>query len=437
MQEQVIEKKQKIVQYLLDNTILITEPVKIKLENALVIEKLWPLVKQNKKQEILAILQKKIKSRGHVEVLFDYKDKVKKREVQDFVKYFNKRYKFIEGLLRGRHELRNTLSISRALQKKEREPVSLIGIVSNKRRTKKGNIMLTIEDPTGEIRVLISENRADTFAIGKDIVFDEIIGITGSTGNKIVFANNVIIPEVPLTKELKKCPTEGYAAFMSCIHVGSGGFLKKEFEKFLNWLHGGVGNEAQRRIAQHIKYIFILGDLVDGVGIYPGQEHELQDTDIYSQYKEFVRYIKMIPEHINVIICPGNHDATRIAEPQVPVPDEFIGELRDCPNVTLVSNPAMLNIERDEKFDGLDILIYHGYSFDYYAANVESIRMGGSYDRGDLIMKFLLQRRHLAPTHASTLYIPDSERDPLVIEKVPDIFATGHPLIQLKILSPF
>jgi len=37
-----------------------------------------------------------------------------------------------------------------------------------------------------------------------------------------------------------------------------------------------------------------------------------------------------------------------------------------------------------------------------------------------------LQRRHLAPTHTSTLYIPETTKDPLTIEKIPDIFATGH-----------
>jgi DNA polymerase II small subunit len=41
-------------------------------------------------------------------------------------------------------------------------------------------------------------------------------------------------------------------------------------------------------------------------------------------------------------------------------------------------------------------------------------------------MKFLLKRRHLAPTHTSTLYIPDTKEDPLVIHKVPDFFITGH-----------
>jgi DNA polymerase II small subunit len=70
--------------------------------------------------------------------------------------------------------------------------------------------------------------------------------------------------------------------------------------------------------------------------------------------------------------------------------------------------------------------MYHGYSLVHYADVVESIRRKGGVDRADLIMKFLLQRRHLAPTHKSNLYLPNSARDNMVIDKIPDFFLTGH-----------
>jgi len=92
----------------------------------------------------------------------------------------------------------------------------------------------------------------------------------------------------------------------------------------------------------------------------------------------------------------------------------------------MLSNPAMVNIEKSEKFPGLDILLYHGFSFPHYADSVPSIRSQGGQQRVDLIMKFLLQRRHLAPTHTSTLYLPDADKDHLVIDHVPDYFVTGH-----------
>jgi DNA polymerase II small subunit/DNA polymerase delta subunit B len=41
-------------------------------------------------------------------------------------------------------------------------------------------------------------------------------------------------------------------------------------------------------------------------------------------------------------------------------------------------------------------------------------------------MKFLLKRRHLAPSHECNLHIPDVNKDALFIRKIPDFFATGH-----------
>ena len=118
----------------------------------------------------------------------------------------------------------------------------------------------------------------------------------------------------------------------------------------------------------------------------------------------------------------------RIAEPQLPFDKNLCSPLWELPNITLVSNPSMVNIASNEDFDGINVLLYHGYSFDYYGEAVESIRFArpNISERADLIMKLLLQKRHLAPTHTSTLYIPDTEKDPLVIEAIPDIFASGH-----------
>ena len=52
--------------------------------------------------------------------------------------------------------------------------------------------------------------------------------------------------------------------------------------------------------------------------------------------------------------------------------------------------------------------------------------MGGGYHRSDLIMKFLLKRRHMAPSFKSTPYYPSHTEDPLLITKIPDFFITGH-----------
>ena len=86
----------------------------------------------------------------------------------------------------------------------------------------------------------------------------------------------------------------------------------------------------------------------------------------------------------------------------------------------------MINIGKKKDFPGFNILMYHGYSFDYYVSNIDMIRNNGGYERADLIMQFLLKRRHLAPAFKSTPYIPAFDEDPLLIKKIPDIIITGH-----------
>ena len=46
---------------------------------------------------------------------------------------------------------------------------------------------------------------------------------------------------------------------------------------------------------------------MDGVGIYPSQEGELEIKEIRQQYAEFSKLISRIPSDKKIIVCPGNH----------------------------------------------------------------------------------------------------------------------------------
>ena len=356
-----------------------------------------------------------------------YKETLLKLEVQNFISYLNSRYKSIESILLNRRELQNVMSISRILSKREREEISIVGMIRDKAITSKNkHIKLLLEDPSGIINVLVNKNNQELYSLAKDSVLDEVVGVRGVTGDKIVFANSLLYPDIPMFKEMKKCKEEVYAVVLSDFHIGSTKFLDKDLEKAISWLKGEIGNESQKAIASKIKYLFILGDLVDGVGVYPDQNKELIIKDIYDQYEACASYLKEIPKSMRMIVIPGNHDAVRLEEPQPPLYEDLAAPIFKLPNVVMLSNPATVNLLQSGGFPGFDFLLYHGYSFMYYADNVESIRLKGGVDRADLIMQFLLQRRHLAPSHTSTLYHPTVNMDPLFIEKVPDFFLTGH-----------
>ena len=445
-----IEKKKKVVDYLIKKRVLITREILKKLDNENELEKTYAesLIQNNSTPSHTKIQNTDIQNINSqnttvqntniqttsqtqqtitVSVVSNHENISRKYTTQDFVGYFNSRFKAIEKILQNRQELQNLTSIARILQKKDKEKVSFIGIIYNKQKTKKENFMLTLEDSTGTIKTIVSKTSRAYEAV-KDLVPDEVIGIVGSSGEEVVFASEIIIPDIPLTQELKKAPEEIYAAVVSDIHIGSTYFLEEEFQKFIKWINGEVGTEEQKIISQKTKYIFIVGDMVDGAGIYPKQDSELNIKDINDQYKEFNKYVKQIPSDKKIIICAGNHDACRLSEPQPSLANTHLSEIANFPNVTITTNPSYINIHQSQDFPGFLFLLYHGYSYDFYGDTVESIRTSGRNisDRTELIMKYLLQKRHLAPTHSSTLYIPNSKKDPLVIDIVPDFFLSGH-----------
>ncbi len=380
--------------------------------------------KGRSERRILLDLKKKS---NEVIVLKNYIDEVnKKKTVGSFVNYFRSRYYTMRGLLIKRPDLVNTISISKVLNKKDREIVVLIGLVVDKRVTKNGNILLKLEDNTGSVNIIVNKTKEELFKLAKDITLDEAIGVVGSNGEGIVFVNNLYLPDVPLNKEIKKSDEDVCVGVISDIHVGSKNFLEKEFLDFIEWLNGKGENKKHRELALKIKYLLIVGDLIDGVGIYPDQEKDLFILDVKDQYDKLAYYLSMIREDIKIIISPGNHDAMRLSLPQ-PILDKDLAEgIHKLKNVVLVTNPSYVNIGSSETFQGFDVLIYHGSSFHYYIDTVDSLRLGKARDYPSKVSEYLLKRRHLAPSHTSTLYIPDEREDPLIINKVPDIIVTGE-----------
>jgi DNA polymerase II small subunit len=360
-----------------------------------------------------------------VEVVKSFVEEPEKRVLNRFVEMYNDRFEKISELLKRRQELSNVTSARNINEEQRLQEVSFIGMVSDLSYTKNNNLIVTLEDPTGTVRVMITEKDAELYRKAQDVVLDEVIGITGAKSRGYVFANNLFFPDIPTTYEFKKSPDEVYAAFISDIHVGSIDFMEEAFVKFIDWVNGKAGSPEQREISKKLGYLFIVGDVIDGVGIYPSQEKDLIIKDFYEQFKVFCTYIKKIPKRVQVIICPGNHDGVRLAEPQPAFSRSVAEELYDMKNVTLVSNPAYINIHAINGFPGLTVLMYHGYSFDHYCLDVQSLRNAGGYGSVDKVIEFLLKKRHLAPTHGSSLFVPSS-KDDMIVDVVPDVVVTGH-----------
>lgn len=357
----------------------------------------------------------------HIRVIYSLANLTKKLEPADFVGHFRARYSEMKVFLQERKELQNLISIGKINDK--RQAVSIVACVFDKRITKNKNILLDIEDLTGKIRVLINKNKIELYDKGKGLLPDDIIAIKGFGNREIIFANDIIYPDLFLD-EKSKINRDERAAFISDIHVGSTHFLSKNFGKFIRWLNGQVGDEKQREEALKVKYLFINGDTIDGVGIFPGQEQLLDIKDINKQYEKLADYLKKIRKDVKIIICPGQHDAVRVAEPQPLIGKQYASALYELDNIIFVSNPAIIEITDNGK-KGIRILMYHGASMNSYINEIESLRLGKAHDNPGKVVREMLKRRHLASMHSSVTYIPTGKQDALLIREAPDIINTA------------
>lgn len=361
----------------------------------------------------------KNKSKNHnVRLKSSFCEQGRKIELSDFVNFFKGRYKEIVEIMQKEMDLSELMSINRASGTKQ--GVSLVGMIFNKNRTKNGNIILEIEDLSGSIKILINSDKKDLFNIAENLCLDSVIGIRGVAGQEIIFADKIIFPEINLSSR-KKSSYDESVAFIGDIHFGSKKFLKDSFESFINYLSDANDDVEARKI----KYLFIVGDIVTGIGNYPNQKDDLLIMDLKEQFSKFAEMLKRVRKDISIIITSGNHDCVRIMEPQPVFNRKYAEDLYNMNNVFLIENPSIINIGDRIDFSGFDILCYHGFSFPYYANNVNELLIRKSMNEPDLIMKYLLKNRHLAPTHGSLQYFP-SKRDPFLIREAPDFFVSGH-----------
>lgn len=342
--------------------------------------------------------------------------KIKSLDVGDFVKHFRNRFLEVKRVLQERNGLNNLISIDKITG--QRQGISIIGIISDKRTTKNKNILLEIEDLTGETVALVNQNKTEIYEKAKEILLDDIIGISCSGSRDMLFVNDIVYPDCVLS-ERKQTKEDVCALFTADLHVGSKNFLEENFLKFIDWINGDLADKSH---SDKVKYLFLTGDNIDGVGIYPNQEELLEIKDVKKQYEKLAELLSRIRKDVKIIMCPGQHDAVRVAEPQ-PVIDEKYGRaLYSLKNLFLVTNPSLVNIGDPT----LKVLMYHGASMHSFINDIESLRISKAYDTPTKVVKEMLKRRHLAPTHSSVVYIPSEFRDALLVNEVPDIVTTGE-----------
>jgi DNA polymerase II small subunit len=331
--------------------------------------------------------------------------------VNDFHKYFKTKFEILRKILHNqRREVMGSVDIAKV--RDSTGPFKFVCIVNDVRETKQGHKILELEDNTDTISALVLNSSP---LINMSFVKDEVLCVIGKPGKSdLVYVEDIIRPNVPIARNQNRSEEPLDCLFMADIHIGSNTFLHKIWDRFVRWLNGNHTVPNANSGPDRIKYMVIAGDIVDGIGVYPDQEFELEISDIYAQYEKLAEMFQNIPEHIKLIVLPGNHDAVRPAEPQPTFPKEITDLFSN--DILFVGNPCYFTL------NSVEVLAYHGRSMDDFVMQIPTV----TYNQPLQIMKEMLVRRHLAPIYGNKTPIAPEHNDYLLIDRIPDIFVTGH-----------
>ena len=374
--------------------------------------------------------------------------------IDDFLKMFRDRFDRIKKIYMARIDTQNAVSPSVAKLRKspikrsgslssdgtrQRRPPSqmVLGIIRDKRISKAQNVIIDLEEyqkenPTNNRSSSKITNESIICVIpsklsglkgqhlsekASSLLLDEVVCISGYVDNDgRMIADDVVFPDIPTARQIGHAKRDIYAAFISDLHCGSQEFLGDELDQFIAWLNGKDVDNSDKTMVENTKYLFIAGDLVDGISVYPGQRYHLEVTSLYDQYALIASKLQKLPKRVKVFCIPGNHDAARQALPKPPIQRTFAEPLYELDNITMLGDPSQVIVE------GVNVLITHGDSLD----DLVTMLPGASYTKPAMPMKELLKKRHLAPIYGGKTELAPLHRDWMVIDTPPDVVHFGH-----------
>lgn len=338
-------------------------------------------------------------------VLFDCTPKITVPEgVEGYAALFRSRFEKMRKIMQARPESAKLKTVAGIKASKSDDVAYVCGLVTEKRLDDSAS-KLVLEDDTGQLEGLVF---GDTKVQLETIFLDQFVMAKVDARKRVVFTD-ILLPDVP-THKPNRSRTDAYVVLLSDLHVGSKYFLEKEFLVFLDWLSGADP------VARRVRFVLIAGDVVDGVGIFPGQDGELNQQTVGEQFEKAAELLARIPKHIKVFIIPGNHDPGRRALPQPAIPQGDGPELWGRGNMHMLGNPSMVEL------NGVKVLMFHGQSID----DIVKTTVGMEYAHPANVMKYILRGRHLSPIYGSQTPIAPEREDLLVMDDVPDVFHVGH-----------
>lgn len=325
-------------------------------------------------------------------------------EYSEFHSFFMNRYEELSRILK-QHSLNYPTDITNLDRRGQGDAITVIGLVTDIWQSKNNNRMIEVQDKTGVLKIIVTDD--ELIEEVESMLENEVLAFEGQlTEDKdAMFCNKIISPDVPRTFSKNRASRSVKAAFISDIHLGADTFAIDKWLNFVDYI----------RETPEIEYLFVAGDLVEGIGVYPDQKEELDVVDIDHQYKLCAEAFKKIPDSVSIIACSGNHDSVRLAEPQPAIPQRFTRHFNS--NVIFTGNPVLVTIENSVR-----VQMYHGMSINSFTDSIPDCKVEEPQD----IMKLMLKKRHCSPLYGHNTRMAPEEKDYNVLREIPDIFQTGH-----------
>ncbi len=255
-------------------------------------------------------------------------------EIEDFIAFTRRKYKAIKSIIVERFEKERFISISN-LSSLGRH-VSIIGMVKEKKK-KADSLALRVEDMTGSVDCVVKDG---------DIEIDDVLGFSGREGNKTLFVDTVIYPDIPLRE-----PKTGWGTFlfMSDLHFNEA--PETYVEKLMNMLD------------EYPYPVFIAGDVGD------------------------ISVVEKMADKTTIFLIPGNADVQHY--PALPLKTSH-------PNIVSLSNPAIIEV------NGLTVLMVHKFD----KSMLKKRYLGGGYFKSDtdMVISQVPDIVHFGHTHKPEVY---------------------------------
>lgn len=293
------------------------------------------------------------------------------------------------------------------------------------------------------VAVLGSETSGEEFEV-IDIIFP---GIPPNKEDIVVDASSTMQLEGETKSEVSQDREQDeFVALVSGLEIDGTEAMSLSLMLLEEYLTGELLEEADQLLARQISTLILAGNNITSVLSAPQDAMTRRvnknkkfgyDSSSFNPrpVRDLDNFLKHIAQSMNVVVMPGEKDATNATLPQQPINRIMLQDSSKYHgrSLKLTTNPAYIKVA-DRTFFGTsgqtinDIAHYVATIADHETVTLEREAQETDPATDDVlgVMESTLHWRHVAPTSPDTLWTyPFADRDPFILDYCPDIYFVG------------